>query len=108
MTLTLLAFMAPADSPSAGLTLLLLQIGAIALVFYFLILRPQSQARKKHEDLLKGLKKGDEVTTVGGLIGKVKDVKETRVTLETGTATVVVERARIVKIGDQSAPGVPG
>jgi len=108
VTPPLLAFMAPADGASTGLTLLLLQVGAIALVFYFLILRPQAQARKKHEELLKGLKKGDEVTTVGGLIGKVKDVKDTRVTLETGTATVVVERSRIVKIGDQAAPGVPG
>ncbi len=104
----LIAFMAPADGPSAGLSLLLLQIGAIALVFYFLILRPQGQARKKHEELLKGLKKGDEVTTVGGIIGKVKEVKETRVTLESGTSTLVVERSRIVKIGDQAAPGVPG
>lgn len=108
MTRPLLALMAPADGPSAGLSLLLLQIGAIALVFYFLILRPQSQARKKHEELLKRLKKGDEVTTVGGIIGKVKDVKDTRVTLESGTATLVVERSRIVKIGDQAAPGAPG
>lgn len=108
MTLSLLALMAPTDGMSGGLSLLLLQIGAIALVFYFLILRPQSQARKKHEELLKGLKKGDEVTTVGGIIGKVKEVKDTRVTVESGTATLVVDRTRIVKIGDQSAPGVPG
>ena len=106
MTLSLLALMAPANDSSAGLTMLLLQIGAIGLIFYFLILRPQQQARKKHEELLKALKKGDEVTTVGGIIGKVKDVKEDRVTIESGTATVVVERTRIVKVGDQSAPGV--
>lgn len=106
MTLALLALMAPTDNPNAGLSMLLFQIGAIALVFYFLILRPQQQARKKHEELLKALKKGDEVTTVGGIIGKVKDVKEDRVTIESGTATVVVERTRIVKVGDQSAPGV--
>ncbi len=106
MTLSLLALMAPTDNPNAGLSMLLFQIGAIALVFYFLILRPQQQARKKHEELLKALKKGDEVTTVGGIIGKVKDVKEDRVTIESGTATVVVERTRIVKVGDQSAPGV--
>ena len=106
MTPVLLALMAPTDNPNAGLSMLLFQIGAIALVFYFLILRPQQQARKKHEELLKALKKGDEVTTVGGIIGKVKDVKEDRVTIESGTATVVVERTRIVKVGDQSAPGV--
>jgi len=109
VTHTILAFMAPTDSPNAGLTMLLLQIGAIAAVFYFFILRPQGQARRKHEELLKNLKKGDEVTTVGGLIGKVKDIKEDRVTVESGTATVVVDRTRIVKVGDQAAPaGVAG
>ena len=98
-----------------GLTVLLLQMAAIGLVFYFLILRPSSQARKKHAELLTNLKKGDEVMTSGGLIGKVRDIKEVdnggakeiRVTLETGTASVVVERSRIVRIGNAVAPGAP-
>ena len=98
-----------------GLSVLLLQMAAIGLVFYFLILRPSGQARKKHAQLLSNLKKGDEVMTSGGLIGRVRDikevesdgVKETRVTVETGTATVVVERSRIVRIGGTSAPGAP-
>ena len=95
-----------------GMTILLLQFAAIGLVFYFLILRPQSQARKRHQELLGNLKKGDEVMTSGGLVGKVRDIKEvdvgttkeTRVTLETGTATVIVERSRIVRIGADEAP----
>ena len=107
-------FQAPGGS-GGGLTVLLLQMAAIGLVFYFLILRPSGQARKKHAELLTNLKKGDEVMTSGGLIGKVRDikevesggVKETRVTLETGTASVVVERSRIVRIGGTSAPGAP-
>jgi preprotein translocase subunit YajC len=98
-----------------GLGILVLQMAAIGLVFYFLILRPSSQARKKHAELLSNLKKGDEVMTSGGLIGRVRDIKEvetsgakeTRVTVETGTATVLVERSRIVRIGGASAPGTP-
>jgi preprotein translocase subunit YajC len=86
VTHSMLTLMAPTDSPNAGLTMLVLQIGAIAAVFYFFILRPQQQARKKHEELLKNLKKGDEVTTVGGLVGKVKDIKDDRVTVESGIA----------------------
>ena len=108
MTLSLLALMAPTDSPSAGLSMLLLQVGGIALVFYFLILRPQQQARKKHEALLKNLKKGDDIVTVGGIIGKVKEIKDDRVTIESGGSTLVVDRARIVKVGDQAAPGGAG
>lgn len=109
MTASLLALMAAPDMPGGGLSLLLFQIVAIGLVFYFLILRPQSQARKKHEELLKNIKKGDEVTTAGGIIGKVKDVKEDRVTIESGSATLVIERARIIRIGDSApAPGAAG
>jgi preprotein translocase subunit YajC len=98
-----------------GIGILLLQMVAIGAVFYFLILRPSGQARKRHAELLGNLKKGDEVMTSGGLIGRVRDikevesegVKESRITLETGTASVVVERSRIVRIGATSAPGAP-
>ena len=90
-----------------------LQVVGIGLVFYFLIIRPQSQARKKQAELLSALKKGDDVMTVGGIVGIVKDIKEvkdrneTRVTIETGTAQVVVERSRIIRVGNASAPGTP-
>ena len=97
-----------------GFTVLLIQMLVIGVVFYFLILRPQGQARKRHAALLADLKKNDEVMTSGGLIGKVRDIKEVevasgakekRVTIESGTATVVVELSRIVRIGNESAPG---
>ena len=98
----------------SGLSILILQMAAIGLVFYFLILRPSGQARKRHAELLNKLKRGDEVMTSGGIIGRVKDIKEmdtegskeVRVTVESGTATVVVERSRIIRVGG-SAP-VPG
>jgi len=99
-----------------GFTVLALQMLAIGLVFYFLILRPSSQARKKHAELLTGLKKGDEIMTSGGLVGRVKEIKEVesegakevRVTVESGTSTVVVERSRIVRIGGAASPAAPG
>ncbi|HEX6104983.1 MAG TPA: preprotein translocase subunit YajC [Gemmatimonadales bacterium] len=104
------------QSGSSGITVLVLQMAAIALVFYFLILRPSGQARKRHAQLLANLKKGDEIMTSGGILGRVKDIKEVdtegarevRVTVETGTSTVVVERSRIVRVGGTSAQGVPG
>ena len=97
-----------------GLSILVLQMAAIGLVFYFLILRPSGQARKRHAELLTKLKKGDEVMTSGGIIGRVRDIKEiegdglkeVRVTIESGTATFVVERSRIVRVGSSTAsPG---
>lgn len=95
----------PSGGSGGGMAILLFQIGAIALVFYFLIIRPQSKARKQHEELLKSLKKGDEVVTSGGIIGKVKDLKDDRVTVESGDATLVIRRDRIAQIGDSAGPG---
>ncbi len=100
------------SSSGSGLTMLVLQMAGIGLVFYFLILRPSAQTRKRHAELLSQLKKGDEVMTSGGIIGKVRDIKEVdtngtkevRVTVESGTASVVVERSRIVRVGDSTGP----
>jgi len=101
------------NSSGGGISMLVLQMAGIGLVFYFLILRPSGQAKKRHADLLSKLKKGDEVMTSGGIIGKVRDIKEVetggakevRVTVESGTASVVVERSRIVRVGDSAGPG---
>jgi len=89
---------------SSSLAMLVLQFGAIILIFYFLLIRPQAQARKKHAAILAQLKRGDDITTAGGIIGKVKDVKDDRITIESGTATIVVERNRIVRVGEAVSP----
>jgi preprotein translocase subunit YajC len=48
----------------------------MGLVFYFLLIRPQMKRAKEHRELVLGLKKGDEVVTQGGLIGKVVKVTD--------------------------------
>ncbi len=103
-----MSLMVPTDGPNAGFTMLLFQIAAIGAVFYFFIIRPQQQARRKHEGLLQALKKGDDITTAGGIIGRVKEIKDNRITIESAGSTLLVERSRIVRVGDQSAPGVAG
>jgi preprotein translocase subunit YajC len=103
-----LSLMAQAPGSGGGpMSVLVLQIALIGAVFYFLIIRPQSQARKKHAEMLKALKKGDEVITSGGLIGKVKAIKDDQVTIESGESVVLVHRARIVQVGEEAAQ-VPG
>ncbi|MFL5401570.1 MAG: preprotein translocase subunit YajC [Gemmatimonadales bacterium] len=108
-------FLIQGSSGTGGISILVLQMAGIALVFYFLILRPSGQAKKRHAELLGKLKKGDEVMTSGGIIGKVRDIreieneggKEVRVTVESGTASVVVERSRIVRVGTSTGPAAP-
>ena len=51
-------------------------------VFYLLIIRPQSKKAKLHQQMLGQLKKGDEITTTGGLIGKITGIKDDEVTLQ--------------------------
>jgi preprotein translocase subunit YajC len=51
-------------------------------VFYFFMIRPQQKKAREQKELLAGIKKGDEVVTIGGMHGKVFQVDETTVTLD--------------------------
>lgn len=53
----------------------LLPMIAVFAIFYFLIIRPQQQKQKKHQELITNLKKGDKVVTIGGLHGIVTGFK---------------------------------
>ncbi len=104
MNALVLSFIPAPQGQGGGLTVLMVQLGLIALVFYFLIIRPQSQARKRHDQVLADLKRGDQVMTSGGLLGTVKEIKDDHITVQTGSATVVVHRRRIVQVGDAAGP----
>lgn len=70
-------------------------------IFYFLLLRPQAKERQRHEEMLKGVKKGDEIVTNGGIIGKVVHVEEGRLTIKTGDNTrLTVDRSRLASVLD--------
>ena len=51
-------------------------------IFWFLLIRPQKQQQRRHEDLLANLKPGDEVVTNGGIYGDIAEVHDDRVSLE--------------------------
>ena len=63
-------------------------IGMFALM-YFLLIRPQQKRAKDHKNLLEALKKGDEVVTNGGVVGKVNSVDESFAALEIAEGVVV-------------------
>ena len=88
--------------------------GAIFAIFYFILIRPQANQRKKHDELVRNLKKGDEIVTNGGLVGEVLFIKERggddkssgmedRVTIRSGETRVIIERGRIAKINRPAA-----
>lgn len=91
---------------NTSMLILMGQFLAIGLVFYFLIIRPQGKARKRAAEVLAALKKNDEITTAGGIIGRVKEIRDDRITIESGSSTLVVERSRIIRVGDTATPGL--
>lgn len=53
----------------------------VFVVFYFVVIRPQQQQQKKRQEMLRALKKGDKVITVGGIHGEITEVDDDEVTL---------------------------
>jgi preprotein translocase subunit YajC len=95
---TLVLLGAPREGANAGMVLLI-QFAAIFAILYFLLIRPQRQAAKRHQVMLQALKKGDEVMTEGGILGKVVHLKEDRITIRTGENTsIVVARPKIARV----------
>jgi preprotein translocase subunit YajC len=74
----------------------------ILAVFYFILIVPQRRQLKSHQALVDALQKGDQVVTAGGLMGEITAVRDDSVQIKSGSATVVVERSRIVK---RTTPG---
>jgi len=101
---------------AGSLTPFLVQLVAIFGIFYFLLIRPQQAQKRKHEDALRNLKRGDQVVTAGGIIGEVVHVKEAvtgetgkgledAITIKSAESRLIVERGRIARIiGGTSAP----
>ncbi len=89
------AFVLLQESPPASTPALfqLTPFLLIGLIFYFLLIRPQQRQRREQEALIKGIERGDEVVTSGGLHGKVTGVTDDVLTLE--IAALKGERVRV-------------
>jgi preprotein translocase subunit YajC len=77
---------------------LIIQLVLLVAIFYFLLILPQRREQKRHREMLAALRAGDEVVTAGGLIGEIIQLKDDQLTLKTGDARVLVERARIARL----------
>jgi preprotein translocase subunit YajC len=94
-----------------------IEIGALFLLFWFLILRPQQKQKKQQEARLLALRKGDQIVTAGGIVGEVIHIKEStqdgnpvstmedRVTIKSADTRLVVERGRIARVESATTGG---
>lgn len=82
----------------------LLPLFLILVVFYFFFIRPQTKKTKEQRKFREALKKGDKVVTIGGVHGKILEVKETTVVLDVGNQLkLTVEKSAIVMDNTQIA-----
>ena len=91
---------APADALGLSSSLTsFLPIILMFVVLYFLMIRPQMKRAKDQKSMMEALAKGDEVVTVGGLLGKVSRVTDTAVVLEVAAGTeIVVQKVAVTTL----------
>lgn len=78
-----------------GMETILLLVGMFVFM-YFMIIRPQSKRAKEHKLLMESLQKGDEVLTVGGLLGKIAKVDDSYIALEVAAGVEIkVQKASV-------------
>ena len=70
---------------------LIITIVAMIAIFYFMLIRPEQKRKKEAEELRSSLSVNDQVTTIGGIVGRVVDIKEDRFVLETSADRVRIE-----------------
>ena len=83
-------------TPTAGASILsmLITFLPMILIFYFLLIRPENKRKKEAENMRSSVKTGDKITTIGGIIGTVVNVKDEKIVIETGADQVRIELAK--------------
>lgn len=101
----LLQAAAPAGGPSSYSGILMMVL--IFVVFYFFMIRPQQKRQKEIKKQREAMKAGDSVVTSGGIYGKVKDIKETTVTIEIAeNIRIKVDKNSVFASSEQIQEGV--
>lgn len=70
----------------AGALPTILMLVVMVAIFYFLLIRPQKKQEKEAQNMRDSLSVGDEITTIGGIIGEIVSIKDETITIETSKA----------------------
>ncbi len=88
---------APAGQPDPFMSFLPLIL--IFVIFYFLLIRPQTKRAKEHKKMVSELKAGDEVVTSGGVLGQITDVSEQFLKVEVADGVVLkIQRQTVAAV----------
>lgn len=80
--------MGGSGNPMASTIIMLV---AMIAIFYFMLIRPENKRKKEAENLRNNVKVGDQITTIGGIVGTVVNVKEDKFVIETSADQVRME-----------------
>ncbi len=101
MTISNILLFAPQGGQEGGL-MSFLPLILIVVVFYLFFIRPQMKKSKDQRKYRESLKKGDKIVTIGGIHGKIVEVKDKTFTIETeGQNRLVIERSAVGGDGQQ-------
>ena len=92
---------------SAGLGIFLPLILMLAML-YFLMIRPESKRKKQAKEMRSSLKKGDQITTIGGIVGKIVQVTDENIVIETSDDRVRMELTKWAVSTNNSNPPAAG
>ena len=79
---------------AGGMGSSVIMLVAMLAIFYFMLIRPENKRKKEAEEMRSAVKTGDKITTIGGIIGTVVNVKEDKIVIETGADQVRIELAK--------------
>lgn len=87
----------------------IIMIVIMIAVFYFLLIRPENKKKKEAAEMRNSLKVGDQITTIGGIVGTICAVKDQTIVMETGADRVRIEFTKwaISSKGTQSNEDAP-
>ena len=84
----------PVPGDETGLLTTVIMMVAMIAIFYFLMIRPENKRKKEAEQMRNSVKTGDRITTIGGIVGTVVNVKEDKFVMETSADQVRIEFAK--------------
>ena len=88
----MLYFLTTAADPAAGgLTSTLLMMAIMFGIMYFVLIRPEKKRKKEAEEMRSSIRTGDQITTIGGIVGTVVNIKENKIVIESGADQVRIE-----------------
>ena len=90
-------------APTGGLLSPLIMLVAMFAIMYFMMIRPENKRKKEAEEMRASIRKGDSITTIGGIIGTVVDVKENNIIIETSADQVRIELAKWAVSSNETA-----